>query len=185
MWKSVLIAAALTGGCGVMSPPNELASAARAGRLEQIDALIRRGADINQPSGVNGWTPVVHAIHKGQIGALRRLVDLGASLDGEVGRRALMMAGGYGEGPTVRFLLAHGVTPRADGDGGRQVMIAAVHGAWDIDDRWRGCGPHTDVVRTLLARDSTVSLGRGEEARAARAWARDKGCNEMLRLVGE
>ena len=118
MWKSVLIAAALTGGCGVMSPPNELASAARAGRLEQIDALIRRGADINQPSGVNGWTPVVHAIHKGQIGALRRLVDLGASLDGEVGRRALMMAGGYGEEPTVRFLLAHGVTPRADGDGG-------------------------------------------------------------------
>ena len=186
MWKSVaLMYAAMSIACGFTNPPGPLASAARAGDLDQIAVLVKAGADVNAPSGVNGWTPAVHAIHKGQLGALRRLADLGASLDGEVGREALVMASGYGDEPTVRFLLDRGVPARVDGDDGDKVLVAAVQGSWDIDYHWRGCAPHTDVVRTLRAHDPTLRLGTSGEGKAARAWARDKGCDEMLRLIGE
>src|SRR5881628_2890441 len=54
--------------------PNQLDSAgstplmiaSRRGRIETIDALIEAGADPNLGAGVNGWTPMMHAIHKGQ-----------------------------------------------------------------------------------------------------------------------
>ena len=55
-------------GCGAgrdrtLTP---LAAAARTGEVAAIKGLLAGGADPAQGSGVNGWTPLVHAVHKHQ-----------------------------------------------------------------------------------------------------------------------
>lgn len=172
-------------GCFLFHPVSPLAAAARAGDLTAIDNLVAQGADINAGTGVNGWPPVLHAIHKGQTAALVRLLDHGASLSGATRREALLMSSGYGNEPMVRVLLAHGINPRDDGRSGAFVLSEAVRGSRDIDYNWQGCQPHTDVVRVLLARDPGLKLDDSPDAQTARTHARDAGCGELLTMVGK
>jgi len=165
-------------------PLTPLASAARTGDIQAIDRLIAEGADINAGSGVNHWPPLMHAIHKTQPAAIARLIEAGASVDGRIGRQALLMASGYGDAHTVSLLLDRGVDPRDDGEAGAHVMAAAVGGSWDIDYRWSGCERHTAVVRSLLARDAGLRLGSAPDGIAARLYAKNKGCGTLLQLVG-
>lgn len=61
--------------------------AARTGRVDSIDALVRAGSDLErQDSAVNGWTPLLHAVHKNQLGA--RCASCSASAPIRMGRRA-------------------------------------------------------------------------------------------------
>jgi hypothetical protein len=181
----IIIVAFVAGGCYLAYPVTPLAAAARAGDIKEIDRLAAAGANLNEGSGVNAWPPVIHAIHKGQTAALAHLLELGASIDGSTGRQALLMASGYGSGPMVRVLLAHGVDPRVDGGSGTRVLVEAVRGSHDIDYQWSGCQPHTDVVRALLTRDPALRLGDADEAKAARTQAHERGCGELLKLIGE
>ena len=181
----LVVVALLSGGCYLAYPVTPLAAAARAGDIKEIDRLAAAGANLDEGSGVNGWPPVIHAIHKGQTAALAHLLELGASIDGSTGRQALLMASGYGAGPMVRVLLAHGVDPRVDGGSGTRVLVEAVRGSHDIDYHWSGCQPHTDVVRALLTRDPALRLGDADEAKAARTQAHERGCSELLKLIGD
>jgi ankyrin repeat protein len=90
------LGASLSVGCGWLTPPNQLASAARAGDLDTIDRLVAAGADVNAPSGVNGWPPILHALHKGQHASVERLLEKGASLQGRAGRDVVRWVSGYG-----------------------------------------------------------------------------------------
>jgi len=185
---ALLAIAAIITGCPRMMaaryPLTPLAAAARTGDVQAIDRLIAAGADINAGSGVNNWPPLMHAIHKGQPGAIARLIGAGASVEGRLGRQALLMASGYGDATTVSLLLARGVDPRDDGEAGTHVMAAAVGGSWDIDYHWSGCDGHAAVVRSLLARDAGLRLGSAPDAIAARVYAKRKGCTALLQLVG-
>jgi ankyrin repeat protein len=91
-----MLGALLSVGCGWLYPPNHLASAARTGDLETIDRLVAAGADVNAPSGVNGWPPILHALHKGQHASVERLLEKGASVQGQAGRDVLLWVSGYG-----------------------------------------------------------------------------------------
>ena len=91
-----VVAMALSVGCGFLNPPNQLASAARVGDLDAIDQLVAAGADVNAPSGVNGWPPILHALHKGQHASAERLLARGASLQGQSGRDVVLWVSGYG-----------------------------------------------------------------------------------------
>jgi hypothetical protein len=71
----VLVVAFLSAGCYLAYPITPLAAAARAGDINEIDRLAAAGANLDEGSGVNRWPPVVHAIHKGQTGALAHLVQ--------------------------------------------------------------------------------------------------------------
>jgi ankyrin repeat protein len=86
----------------------------RAGAAPAVEALLRHGADPNLRGGVNGWTPLMHAVHKNQLGAAQALLDGGAQVDsrGRSGETALMMAAGYGYTPLVELLLDRGANPR-------------------------------------------------------------------------
>ena len=107
--RLVVIAAALCSGCGYWHEPNGLASAARSGDLGEIDRLVAAGADVNEGSGVNGWPPVLHAIHKHQLASLERLFEHGAFIHGETGRVALEMAERDDVQDILHFLRDHGV----------------------------------------------------------------------------
>jgi ankyrin repeat protein len=91
-----VLGASLLVGCGWLNPPNHLASAARTGDLETIDRLIAAGADVNAPSGVNDWPPILHALHKGQHDSVERLLERGASVHGRAGQDVVRWISGYG-----------------------------------------------------------------------------------------
>jgi|RhiMethySRZTD1v2_1073278.scaffolds.fasta_scaffold00032_71 ankyrin repeat protein len=173
-----------------------LASAARSGDLDSIDRLLAAGADVNEPTGVNGWPPVVHAIHTRQRQAVVRLLERGASLEGTAGRDALFMASGYGDAETVAILLSRGVPLPQDAPSLASLVAVTIGGAWDIDYQWSGCERHTAVAKLLVAKDpdvrvvgilSPTSVARARstfEYRVARWYAQHKGCDELLRIVG-
>ncbi len=147
--------------------------AAREGDTARIADLAKSGADLNARGGVNDWTPLLHAIHKNQIGSVRALLDAGADVKATGGRGVtpLAMAAGYGYTDIVRVLIARGARASAD------ALSAAVSGANDIDRFTLGhC--QTETVKVLLEQDSTLHVD-GASLRVAKI----AGCKEIVALV--
>jgi uncharacterized protein len=165
-----------------------LVLAARQGHLEVMSALLVDGAEVNGRDRVaTGWPPLVHAIHKGQNGAVRLLLENGAApdirLDG--GATPLMFAAACGNTEVVRELLERGADPRAETKGGVSALSNALGGGafFDFTD-----GPsigtcHTETARALLARAPDLTLPRGGWSRLARAFARSDACREAIQRI--
>ncbi len=166
------------GGYG-MTP---LASAARNGRVEAIELLLVRGADPHRGCGVNGWTPLLHALHKDQPAAAERLIATCTAPSAELDD-ALFMAAGYAQTGSVLALLKHGADARKDFGDGANALSNAVAGAFDIDYSHRGCAVHEETVRALVAVPG-VRLS-GAAGTAARRSAARRGCTAMLALLVE
>ena len=157
-----------------------LASAARNGRVEAIDLLLARGADLHRGCGVNGWTPLQHALHKNQPAAAQRLIAAYGAPSAELDD-ALFMAAGYAQTELVAALLKRGADPNKDFGDGANALSNAVAGAFDIDYSFRGCEAHTETVRALLAARAPTLHGSG--GAAARRAAERRGCTGMLELL--
>jgi uncharacterized protein len=69
------------------TPISPLIAAARDGDTGQIASLVASGANVNQRGGVNDWTPLMHAVHKNQLAAVRALLDVGADINATAGAR--------------------------------------------------------------------------------------------------
>jgi uncharacterized protein len=141
---------------------------ARRGAVAAVEILLRHGADPNLRGGVNGWTPLMHAVHTNQLGAARALLDGGAQVDGRrpSGETALMMAAGHGYTALVELLLDRGANPRAETADGFNVLAAAMGGVADIDRFTLGtCQAAT--VRALKSRDPSLHLPDNMWARLA------------------
>ena len=158
-----------------------LASAARGGRVDAIELLLSRGADAHRGSGVNGWTPLLHALHKNQIATAKRLMATCTAPSAELDA-ALYMASGYAQAEAVEALLARGADPHKEIGGGANALSNAVAGAFDVGDSYRGCPDRTVVVRDLLERAPDLKLS-GSAGDAARRAAERRGCTEMLALL--
>ena len=140
----------------------------RAGAVLSVETLLRHGADPNLRGGVNNWTPLMHAVHKNQLGAAQALLDGGAQVDsrGRSGETALMMAAGYGYTPLVELLLERGANPRAATPDGYNVLAAAVGGVPDID-RFTLGSCQAATVQALKRKDPSLRLPDNLWARAA------------------
>jgi ankyrin repeat protein len=161
--------------------------AARHGEIEAVRLLLAAGANPDLRDGyVNGWSPLMHALHKGRTAVVVALLAAGAdpNLAGNGGFTPLLMAAGYGNAEAVAALLEAKADPRTEA-GGETPLTAAVGGSWDIDNAWSGCEAHTATVRAILAAAPGLRLPENREGSAALAAARRKGCEEILRLVGE
>jgi ankyrin repeat protein len=141
---------------------------ARAGSVPAVETLLHHGADPNLRGGVNGWTPLMHAIHKNQLGAAQALLDGGAQVEsrGPSGETALMMAAGYGSTPLVELLLERGANPRAATADGYNVLAAALGGVPDIDHFTLG-SCQADTVRALKRKAPSLHLPDNLWARIA------------------
>jgi ankyrin repeat protein len=145
--------------------------AARAGRTEAIAELVRAGADPDlRDSGPNGWTPLLHAVHKNQLGSVRALLAAGATVDGrgENGLTPLMLAAAQGQPEIVEELLAAGADPRLHGPLGWTPLEQAV-----------GNG-NRRVVEALLRRDPGLRLENHPRGWAVRAIAWAQGRSGLL-----
>lgn len=88
-------------------------TAARTGHAELLPDLKAHGADLEEGSGVNGWSPLKHAIHRNQVQSVQALLAAGANPDANTGRYGtpLRMAAEHGYKPIVQALLDHGADP--------------------------------------------------------------------------
>jgi ankyrin repeat protein len=148
--------------------------ASRTGRADSIAELVHAGVDPNQQdSGPNGWTPLVHAIHKNQLESVRALLSAGAEPDlaSPKGLTPLMLAAAQGEGEIVEELLASGADPRLKQPGGETALTHAVVAA---DAR---------CVKALLGRAPDLRLGDTWEDWLAPKVARLRGRTEVVALL--
>jgi ankyrin repeat protein len=76
--RMVATVLALLAGCGWGRETTPLIGAARNGDIAAIRSLIAHGADPGERGGVNGWPPLMHAVHKNQKAAVAALLDAGA-----------------------------------------------------------------------------------------------------------
>ena len=171
----------LTGCINLNGPMPPIIGAARDGNVALLEQLLASGADPNVRAGVNGWTPLMHAVHKNQPGSVRVLLAHGARPDerGGAGVTALIMAAGYGYADTVKLLLDAGASPYLKAENGTDALHAAIGGAADID-RFTVGHCQTEAVRALIAAAPDLKLKADSAASRVASFA---GCTEVLKLV--
>ena len=103
--------------------------AAKAGKLDVIDALVGAGADIDGTAGTN-YTPLAIAVLNGRTDALRRLLQRGADVNADVldGSSALSLAASRSSPTAVAYLLE----AKADPDRNQPLMQALSHDRTEI-----------------------------------------------------
>jgi hypothetical protein len=151
--------------------------AVRNGDVAEVRQMLARGADPNAAEGVNDWTPLMHAIHKNQLGSVAALLDGHADPNRAVnGQTPLMMAAGYGYTPIVRLLLARGADPRIRNADGETAVDYAVAGMTDLD-RFTFFSCEDDTVRALLAANAPRTI-----TSRSRRWGKIKRCESVALL---
>lgn len=156
--------------------------AAREGHARLVAGLVYRGANPDlRDSGSRGWTPMMHAVHRLEMDAVRALLNNDADPDvpGRDGRTPLMLAAAYGQDRMVELLLERGADPRARTADGVTALWLAVRGVPDLDHfTFGGCRPET--VRALVAAAPELRLDAGSwPVRLARLTR----CGEVLELA--
>jgi Ankyrin repeats (3 copies) len=187
----IVATAALAAACAGQGPAPtpacaDLVSASRTGDVAAVEASLAAGVHVNTcRAGVNGWTPLYHAIHKNQLPAVDALIRGGADVNqASASVTPLMMAVGNGQLQIARRLLDAGANPSAVTAGGASALSIAVSGGalTDIENPILGAC-HTEVVRELLARDPSLRLGDNMHARFARWTARLNDCQDVMSII--
>ncbi|CAN5810562.1 hypothetical protein BH11MYX2_BH11MYX2_12210 [soil metagenome] len=103
-----------------------LMTAAEMGKLEEIKALLAKGANIeaSDPNVYAGATPLLIALEFGQHDAAVLLMDRHASIANDIGAGALQRAAMYGFDDIIDRLLAAKVSPKGAGP----LEVAAKYG---------------------------------------------------------
>ena len=137
--------------------------------------LVQAGADPDrQDDGPNGWTPLLHAVHKNQPAAVGELIAAGADVNRAApnGLTPLMLAASQAEPEIFAALLAAGADPHAAKPGGETVLTHAVMGG------------EPRIVRALMERAPDLRLRNTTKDWGARAFAWVRGRSEVLDAIG-
>lgn len=145
----LVFAAILSASCS--NPISPVASAARKGDVQAIAALVKSGQSPDAESGVNGWTPLMHAIHTNRLQSVEALLRAGADVNRACcrGLTPLILAAGNGQREIVRLLLRHNADALHRGDDGRTALDVAIMGLSHMPGALMG-SCHAAAARELL-----------------------------------
>jgi len=160
-----------------MSP---LAVAVRKGDVRAVRQMVEAGASPDEPSGVNGWTPLMHAVFRGVPQSVEALLDSGADVNRSCcrGLTPLIMAAGFGQDFTVEMLLKRGADPRQRDERGKTALDVAVTGLSEYVAMNEGKCPDA-IVRSIAAAAPDLRL-HAPDSRAESVMAR---CPATARLL--
>jgi ankyrin repeat protein len=151
-----------------------LVDAVRQGDVQAVRAVLKAGADVNQPEG-DGATPLHWAAHRDSTELVRVLLGAGASAQAanDLGITPLHLAAANGNIETIRLLLekrananaaaASGVTP---------LMEAARHGS-------------VDAVRLLIAHGAELNARESARGQTALMWAVSRQHADVVKVLLE
>lgn len=177
-WCLALLALA---GCA-SNDDATLAGAARTGDVAALVRLAAAGAPLDEPSGISGWTPLMHAVRSGQVAAARALLEAGADPNRVVSdSTALLMAAAEGNAEMVTVLLDAGADAAFRSADGFNVLAAALLASIPRGAAIGEC--RIEAVRVLRERVPTLELPEGFTASFPREVADATGCGEALRLA--
>ena len=115
-------------------PVKDIIKAAEKGKLQAVNELIAKGADINV-SNDDGWTPLMAAVKNGRLDVTQQLIYKGANINSckRDGWTALMSAAQKGRLEEARLLIDSGADINAQTqDGWTALMEAVDEGRLDI-----------------------------------------------------
>lgn len=158
-----------------------LAAAARTGDTAHVRNLIAQGADPALGSGVNDWSPLLHAVHVGRVESVRTLLEFGGPRARFQRDAALEMAVARGSEPIAAMLLADGADARRPG-----LVGAAIAGDMTPDIPPYDCAGRQRLARTLLRYNPDLAMPSGGEGwflRRAAMWHDCRAVIEVLTLA--
>ena len=165
---SLTLCAVVWVGCGVPSI-SPIASAARKGDTQAIASLVKAGQSPDEPSGVNGWTPLMHAIHTNKLQSVEALLRAGANVNRSCcrGLTPLILASGNGQSEIVRLLLQRGADALHQGEDGRTALDVAIMGLSHMEGAPMGscqAGAAEELLEAAPGLRGTVRLDRVVQA---------------------
>lgn len=151
-----------------------LVDAVRQGDVSSVRALLKTGADVNQPEG-DGTTPLHWAVHGDSVDLVRVLLSAGASAQAanDLGITPLHLAAANGNVETLRLLLEKRANANA----------AAASGVTPLMEASRNGG--VDAVRLLLAHGAQVDAREAARAQTALMWAVSRQHAEIVKVLLE
>ena len=189
--RTILLLPALLLTACVVPPPgafSRLAGPARDGDVATLQRLVAAGADPNvQDPAANRWTPLMHAIHKNRLAAVRMLLERGAGADvpSSEGVTPLTLATAEGNPEIVQALLDRGADPRVGGGAALRNAVAGC--AFDCNNKALSseelCKRQAAIVEALLREAPDLELPGGFSGAFARSQAMWNGCDDLLALV--
>jgi hypothetical protein len=136
-----LLLIGFSGGCA-RSIDKDLIIAAYDGNVEQVRALVQKGANPNALA-VDAWTPLTVAAREGHLEAVKVLLDSGAKIDAPEGggNTALFWAAFYDHRDVIHLLLSKGADINKKSKGGESPLHLALRFNHDsAADLLRGAG---------------------------------------------
>ena len=151
-----------------------LIKAVKAGHVQEVRALIKKGADVNARSG-DGSSPLLWAVDYSNIEIARALIAAKATVDvaNDFGVTPLLHASRTGDAPMVDLLLRAGANASLAHPEGETPLMAAA-GAGSVP-----------AVRALLARGADVNATDKFQNASALMWAAAEGHVEVAGLLLE